>query len=399
MTELCHSSSVRRLSQPAVLIAGILLIAMNLRAPFTSVATLLESLRQSLGFNATAAGMLMILPLLAFVIVSPCVPALARRLGLERSLGLALVTIAAGVVVRAQGTMLALYLGIALIGAGIAVGNVLLPSLVKRAFPQHIALLTSCYVLTMGIMAAIASTAMVPLEQSSPLGWRFAFAVMVVLPVLTLLVWWPQLSSKTAPVITEAATHPATPLWKVPLAWQVTCYMGLNSLLFYTINSWLPSILADNGFALGQAGSLHGLLQLASALPGLVLVPLMPRLKDQRLIAMLAPCMTIAGLLGLWMAPQWAIIWVALIGGGTGATFILALSFVGLRARHSLQAASLSSMAQTLGYLLAALGPPIIGRLYDWQGNWQMALLSCAAIGIVMAGIGGLAGRDIQLPR
>lgn len=408
MTELCHSSPVRRLSHPAVLIAGILLIAMNLRAPFTSIAPLLERLQAALGFNATAAGLLMILPLLAFVVVSPWVPRLARRIGLERSLFLALLTIAAGIVLRVQGSLVALYVGIGLIGAGIAVGNVLLPSLVKRSFPRHIALLTSCYVLTMGIMAAIASALMVPLAQGSSAGWQFAMLVVVILPVVTMGVWWPQLSHRSLPTAAKEAEKGAgkgaarpvrqAAVWRSPLAWQVTLFMGINSLLFYTVNSWLPSMLADNGFSPEKAGSLHGLLQLASALPGLILVPLMPRLKDQRFIAFATPCMSLAGFIGLWLMPGWALVWVLLLGAGSGASFILALSFMGLRARDAMQSASLSSMAQTLGYLLAAMGPPLIGALYDMQGNWQLALMVCASLSVLMAGIGWLAGRDRQLP-
>ncbi|WP_246116524.1 MULTISPECIES: MFS transporter [Cobetia] len=383
---------------PAVLVAGILLIAMNLRAPFTSVAPLLESLQQALGFNATAAGLLMILPLLAFVIVSPLVPRLARGLGLERSAFLALLIIALGIVLRAQGSVLALYLGLALVGAGIAIGNVLLPSLVKRDFPNHIALLTSCYVLTMGIMAAIASSTAIPLEQATTSGWRFALVAMLVLPIITMLVWWPQLSSRTAPLIACAPVARSTSIWKSPLAWQVTIFMGFNSLVYYTVNSWLPTILADSGFTAEQAGSLHGVLQLASAVPGLVLVPLMPRLKDQRMIACLAPGMSLAGFIGLLLAPEWALAWVILIGGGAGAAFILALSFVGMRSRNSSQAASLSSMAQTVGYLVAAMGPPIIGGMHDWFGNWQLALMVCVGACALMACFGFLAGRNLQLP-
>jgi CP family cyanate transporter-like MFS transporter len=404
MTELCHSSPVRRLSHPAVLIAGILMIAMNLRAPFTSIAPLLERLQAALGFNATAAGLLMILPLLAFVVVSPWVPRLARHVGLERSVFLALLAIAAGIVLRVQGNTLALYVGIALIGAGIAVGNVLLPSLVKRSFPRHIALLTSCYVLTMGIMAAIASAVMVPLAQDSTDGWQFAMLIVVILPLMTMVMWWPQLSHRSLPAAAKEAEKGVSrpvrqaAVWRSPLAWQVTLFMGINSLLFYTVNSWLPSMLADNGFSAEKAGSLHGLLQLASALPGLILVPLMPRLKDQRLIAFATPCMSLAGFIGLWLMPEWALVWVLLLGAGSGASFILALSFMGLRARDAMQSASLSSMAQTLGYLLAAMGPPLIGALYDMQGNWQLALMVCAFLSVLMAGVGWLAGRDRQLP-
>jgi CP family cyanate transporter-like MFS transporter len=228
--------------------------------------------------------------------------------------------------------------------------------------------------------------------------------IVVILPVVTMVVWWPQLSHRSLPTAAkEAEKGAARPVrqvavWHSPLAWQVTLFMGINSLLFYTVNSWLPSMLADNGFSPEKAGSLHGLLQLASALPGLILVPLMPRMKDQRLIAFATPCMSLAGFIGLWLMPGWALVWVLLLGAGSGGSFILALSFMGLRARDAMQSASLSSMAQTLGYLLAAMGPPLIGALYDRQGDWQLALMVCASLSVLMAGIGGLAGRDRQLP-
>ena len=167
------SSDARVLSRPVLLVAGILCIAMALRAPVTGVAPLIGMIRAQLGLSSTAAGMLITLPLLAFAGGSLAAAGLARRYGLERTLFGALLLIAAGIVGRSLGSEAALYAGTLVIGAGIALGNVLLPSLVKRDFPQRVAGLTSAYVLTMSVIAGVASAVAIPLAMLSDATWRF----------------------------------------------------------------------------------------------------------------------------------------------------------------------------------------------------------------------------------
>ena len=163
------------------------------------------------------------------------------------------------------------------------------------------------------------------------------------------------------------------------LAWQVTLFLGINSFVFYVMVSWLPAILQDAGYTAEQAGSLHGLLQLMSAGPALFLAPAVRRMKDQRAVAAGAAGASCVAMIGLIVAPGWASLWIVLMGLGMGAGIILGLAFVGLRARHAQQAASLSGMAQFVGYLLAASGPLLIGALHDALGGWSAALALCAA--------------------
>ncbi len=377
----------------ALLLAGILLIAANLRAPITGVAPVLAMIQAGLDLGTAQAGLLTTLPLLAFALLSPVAPLLARRIGLERALFAALALIAGGVALRSVGPLGCLYGGTAVIGAGIALGNVLLPSLLKRDFPARIATVTSAYALTMGVAAAVASATVFPL--ATHLGWRGALAAIVVLPLAALVTWLPQLARHSA---APAAVAPGRPVWRSALAWQVTLFMGLNSFIYYVMIGWLPSVLASSGHSATEAGSLHGVMQLASAFSGLLVGPVVQRMKDQRAAAVGVSLLLSAGILGLMREPGWALLWVACFGFGSGACLILSLSFMGLRTHGPAQAAALSGMAQSVGYLLAAAGPPLVGLLRDLSGGWHLPLALCLALTLVIAGLGTLAGRDIRVP-
>ncbi len=372
------------------LIAGILLIAANLRAPITAVGPLLGLLQQHFSLSSGAAGLMLTLPLACFALVSPLAARLARHAGLERALLLALLLIAGGIVLRSTGSVAALLVGTCVIGCGIAGGNVLLPSLLKRDFPQDLTRLTAIYALTMGAASALGSVCAVPLARG--LGWSWALAAFLVLPLVALLAWLPQLARHTLPNGVAAAATAGT-LWRSPLAWQVTLFLGSNSLVYYVVTAWLPAILATNGYSVAEAGDLHGLMQLASALPGLLLVPLAGRIRDHRPVAASMSACTVLSLVGLLTWPQAAIAWVPLFGFGTGAVLILGLAFVGTRVSTPQQAASLSAMAQSVGYLLAAAGPIVMGRLHDASGSWMAVLVLCALGAVLMGVLGWLAGK------
>ncbi|MFT0548041.1 MFS transporter [Allopusillimonas ginsengisoli] len=380
-----------------LLVIGILLIAANLRAPFTSLAPLLNLIRESFSLSAAAAGMLTTLPLLVFAATSPFVPMAGRRYGLERALIAGVAVLGAGIIVRSFGGVWGLYLGTALVGGGIAVGNVLLPSLLKRDFPNKIAALTGAYSLSMGIAAALASTVMIPLSTASGMGWRFALFASIILPVIALAVWLPL---RTAPPIRTGKRMPAVHtdrVWHSPLAWQVTLFLGMNSFIYYVVAGWLPAILAEAGYSAARAGTLHGLMQFATAIPGLVAGLVIARTRDQRGLAAGVSMLSAVSLFGLAWFPQWALAWTAMFGAGVGATFILGLTFVSMRSGSVAQAAALSGMAQSLGYLLAAIGPPSIGAMYDAYASWTGPLLVCALLALAMAGVGTMAGRAIQI--
>lgn len=390
------TSSPPRGNHGALLIAGILMIATTLRVTFTGAAPLLDAIRTDYGLTTAQTGLLTTLPLLAFALVSPLAAGIARRIGMERSLFVAMLLICAGIAVRSLSSASLLFLGTAIIGCGIALGNVLLPGLIKRDFSQHVARLTGAYSLTMGAAAALGSALVVPLALSG-FGWRGALLLLMVFPLLAFLVWLPQWRNTAHANVTTSRTLHARGIWRSPLAWQVTLFLGINSLIYYVIIGWLPAILISHGYSEAQAGSLHGLLQLATASPGLLIPLVLYRFHDQRSIAALVSFMCAVGAAGFWFMPGQAVLWTLLFGFGSGATMILGLTFIGLRASSAHQAAALSGMAQSVGYLLAACGPPLMGRIHDTQGSWQIPLLAVAALAVVMAVFGLYAGRNKEI--
>ncbi|EOY8536942.1 CynX/NimT family MFS transporter [Salmonella enterica subsp. enterica serovar Infantis] len=382
--------------QGALLIAGILMIATTLRVTFTGAAPLLETIRSDYGLSTAQTGLLTTLPLLAFALVSPLAAGIARRFGMERSLFAAMLLICAGIALRSLPSAALLFAGTAIIGCGIALDNVLLPGLIKRDFSQHVARLTGAYSLTMGAAAALGSALVVPLALHG-FGWRGALLMLMLFPLLAFLIWLPQWrTTRSANLSSSRALHERG-IWRSPLAWQVTLFLGLNSLIYYVIIGWLPTILISHGYSEAQAGSLHGLLQLATAAPGLAIPLILHRFNDQRWIAALVSLLCAVGAAGLWFVPGQAIIWTLLFGFGSGATMILGLTFIGLRASSAHQAAALSGMAQSVGYLLAACGPPVMGKLHDASGSWYLPLSGVTVLAIIMAIFGLYAGRDREI--
>ncbi|HAF53616.1 MAG TPA: MFS transporter [Leclercia adecarboxylata] len=382
--------------QRALLIAGILLIATSLRVTFTGAAPLLDAIRTDYALTTAQTGLLTTLPLLAFALLSPLAAGLARRIGMERSLMIALLLIIAGIALRSLPSAALLFGGTAVIGCGIALGNVLLPGLIKRDFPGQVAKLTGAYSLTMGAAAALGSALVVPVALSGA-GWHGALLMLMVFPLLALLLWLPQWRQRPAGSLSGSRALQSRGIWRSTLAWQVTLFLGINSLIYYVIIGWLPAILQSHGYSETEAGSLHGLLQLATAAPGIVVPLILLRLKDQRGVAGLSALMCAVSSAGLWFMPDLAVMWTLIFGFGSGATMILGLTFIGLRASSAHQAAALSGMAQSVGYLLAACGPPLMGKIHDANGDWRIPLLACGLVSVVMAICGILAGRDREI--
>lgn len=391
-----RTASASPTRQHLLLIAGILLIATCLRVTFTGAAPLLDSIRADYGLTTAQTGLLTTLPLLAFGLISPLAAGLARRLGIERSLALALLLICAGIALRSLPSATFLFAGTTVIGCGIAIGNVLLPGLIKRDFAGHVARMTGAYSLTMGGAAALGSALVVPVAQSGA-GWHGALLALMAFPLLAAVVWLPQLRRHAAASVTGARSLQDRGIWRSALAWQVTLFLGLNSLVYYVIIGWLPAMLINMGYSEAQAGSLHGLLQLATAAPGLLVPLVLHRLRDQRGIAVSTALMCAVSAIGLWLLPGQAVLWTLIFGFGSGATMILGLTFIGLRAGSAHQAAALSGMAQSVGYLLAACGPPLMGKIHDASGDWHIPLIAVALMSLLMALFGGLAGRNREI--
>lgn len=382
-------------SGQALLVWGLLVVAANLRASLTGVGPLLDRVQTDLGLAPAVAGLLNTLPLLAFAMLSPMVPRLAARWGPERLLGGALVVLTLGIAVRWTPTVVGLFAGTVLIGAGIAVGNVLLPSLIRRDFPTKVGLLTSAYATVMGGVAAVASGVAVPISQVAPGGWYTGIGCWIVLALVAVALWFPQM--RTARPASQAIRKRQLP-WGSGLAWAVTAFMGLQSLGFYIVVTWLPQLFQDNGISAATAGWLLFLYQAVAVLTSLAVPAVLRWARDQRMLAMICSAVLFVGYLGLFTAPKLALLWSMVLGFGGGACLVLALAFLSLRAHDATAAGGLSAMAQSIGYLLAAAGPVLFGLLHTMSSGWRapVMLLCVAAAGQTIVAL--VAGRGTVRP-
>jgi CP family cyanate transporter-like MFS transporter len=402
-TPTTTATTTRRALSPALVLVGLLLVAGNLRAGITTVGPVLADIERDLGLTSAAASVLVSLPLLAFAVVSPFAPRLARRVGLEWALGLGLIGLAVGLVLRSLPGLALLWGGTALIGVAIAILNVVLPALVKRDFPTRIGQITGSYSAVQSLFAALAAGVAVPVAGMSALGWRLPLGMWAVLAVVALAVLAPQLRRHTVvarsqdDVSVTAHDLDGGARWRSPwrsaLGWQVTAFMGMQSVAFYVFITWLPSIETAAGVSAGEAG-LHQLFLNGFGIVGSIGCSfLIPRFRDQRLLAMIAPALIIVSGGGILIAPQLSGIWTSVTGVAGGASIVLALSFFGLRTSHHSQAAALSGMAQTVGYSFAAAGPIAAGALHDATGSWTPALAVVIVLQALLVVVGAFAGR------
>ena len=385
-----------------LLVLAIVLLAANLRPALTSVAPLIGQIRTDTGISNGVAGLLTGLPLLTFAGLSPIAPRLARRFGMEWVLLASLLVLASGILLRSAGAVAALFLGTAVLGAAIAVGNVLLPSLVKREFPERTGLMTSMYSAALALSAAIAAGASFPIVERAGIGWRGSLALWALLALVAAVAWFPQIRSSDPANASTGTYRGVTGLWSSLLAWQVTLFMGLQSLAYYVVLTWLPEILQEQvGVSAAQAGWMLALAQVV-VIPAMFLAPVLAdRRPSQYSVVVVAVTLTGAGTLGLLVAASTATaLWVVLLGLGQGACFSLALTFFALRAPDSEHAAALSGMAQSVGYLLAAGGPFLFGVLRDATHAWTvpLALLLAVALCLLVTGLGSARDAHVVTP-
>ncbi|PYG00604.1 MFS transporter, CP family, cyanate transporter [Georgenia satyanarayanai] len=364
-----------------------MLLAACLRAPVTSVGPLLERVGEDTGLGATALGLLGSLPVIGFGVGSALVHRPAMRFGLERVLAFALVALAGAVVLRSVPVAGALWVGTAVIGIASAAGNVLAPAVIKRDHPGRIALVTACFTAVMTTTAATASGLAVPVSDAWGGGWRLPLGALAVVVLPVALLWvvravrTPRPEEEHAPAGLPAAGRRSVTMWRSPSAWVVSVFMGLQSASFFTLATWLPTVETSLGVDPRAAGWHLFVLQLVGMLAGLLVATLMRGRTDLRPLGVAISLCIVVAMGGLLLAPQVAVAWVALAAVGTGSSLVLALSLFGLRTAHSRHTAQLSSMAQTIGYAIAACGPLLAG----WVGgtfSWSFVLVVVGGFGV-----------------
>ena len=254
--ELLQSKAKTKSAYIYIFIAGIVLVAFNLRPAITSLGPLVGMIREDVGLAHWSAGLLMSLPLVVFAVMSPLVPKIASRLTNELTLIIGLTSLLIGIAIRSIPMPFFLFAGTLLAGLGIAIGNVLLPAIVKDKFPEKFGLMTSVYSTSMGLVASLASGISIPLAIDLNLGWQGAQIVWVIPTVVAILVWviLHKKNSKNHSSIQQSSGSNSNRMWRTPLAWQIAIFMGFQSFLFYVTISWLPEILHSHGISMGTAG-------------------------------------------------------------------------------------------------------------------------------------------------
>jgi MFS transporter, CP family, cyanate transporter len=393
MTVNAEARPSRSVAAPAWWIGvAIVLVAANLRPAVVGVSPLLAQIQASERLSATAAGILTALPVLCFGLLAPAAPLLSRRVGIERALLAALVLLIAGFLVRSSGPLAALFAGTVVIGSAIAIGNVLLPSLIKRDFAHRTGLMTGLYTMAISGGGALAAGVTMPVAQAAGLGWHAALAWWALFALVALLCWLPNV--RRAPRPARVGATRVGGLWRDALAWQVTVYMGLQSLGYFAVAAWLPALLVDRGYDPVVAGWLLSLSTVAG-IGGATIAPVLAtRGRRQSGLAVGITAVGAVGLLGVLAPIDVEPLAVVLLGAAQSAALGLALTFVAVRAPDAAHAAQLSGMSQSVGYVLAAAGPFAVGALRDMTGGWTVPLLLLLALLAVQGTAGVLAGRD-----
>lgn len=378
-----------------LLVAGVLLVATNMRPVATSLGPLLHEIRGSQHLSGALAGLLTTIPVLCFGVVAPLAGVLSRRIGIARTVALVLAAIIAGLLVRVSGGVGLLFAGTMLAAAGAACGNVLLPVVVRRNYAHRVGRMSALYTTALVGVAALAAGTTVPLARVIGHGWRGGLAIWAAPAVLALVVWLPQLRREPAPAPTSVRAVRLRDLSRQGLTWHLTVFFAMQSFGFYSLVAWMPSIFRSHGLSGTDAGLLLGLSGIMSA-PAALLVPLVAaRLREQTRIVIAATLVTAGGYCGLLLAPTAAPeLWAVLLGLGQGAAFPLALTMVVLRSGSAQITSPLSTHVQGGGYLLAAAGPFLLGAIHDATGAWTVPLviLIVALVPQALSGIGS--GRD-----
>ncbi len=389
---------------PAFLAAGVVLVAINLRPAAASVGPLLGRIQADTGLTSGWAGALTTLPVLCFGLLAPFAPAMARRLGVRTSIACSMFLLLAGMLIRLVPGAGFLFLGTALAGAGIATGNVLTPVLVRRDFAHRTGAAMALYTTALIAFAALAAGVTVPLADALGGGWRPGLGIWAIPVAVAALAWAPALVRRDAPVGPHRAAHgegahTARTLLRSPLAWWVTLFFALQSGGFYATLAWLPTIFRSHGASESEGGLLLSLTMVVGVITALTVPGLASRARDQRGLVIASCALTAAGWIGILLAPMSApYLWTVALGLGQNAAFPLALMLILLRGGTVASTEGLSTLAQSVGYVLAALAPLAVGAIHGAAHSWTPALILLLALVAPQLVVGLAAGRNRELP-
>ena len=379
-----------------LLVVGVVLLAFNLRPGVTGVPPLFSELTAVMGLSPLTLTWLAAVPVFCFAVFSAPAPALSRRFGEEVALGGSLAVLTAGLALRGLAPDSMLFPGTVLACAAIAVMNVLLTSLIKRRRPDQVGMLLGLYLLSLYVGAIIATGTSVPLAEATG-GPGLALGIWALPAAVALVVWVPQLRHPR-PVRTVGPTRVRIRVHRHALAWQVAFFMGLQSLNYFATLSWLPLLFEDRGASAAHAGFLVSMLGIGGVGTALVAPMLAQRRQSQRALITPIAVATAAGVIGALVAPMSTqVFWTGLLGLGQGAALGVGLYHTIARAATPAVAAALSAMSQGVGYLLAGVGPVVIGVLHTATDGWLAPIVTLLALVFVEWWCGMLAARPLTI--
>ncbi len=371
-----------------LLILGLLLLGVCMRMPITSIPSVIKEIAQTFNVAPTSLGILTTIPLLCFGLLSSVVSATAQRIGNELTIAIAMVLMFIGSYLRIISFPL-LMVGTILVGVAITCINVLLPAIITDKFPERIGSITGMYNTAMTLFAAIGAYAITPITHQS--SWQTAVILISLIALISAIVWLPNLKYNEHATAGQQADK-GTNMWKEVNAWWLLLFFGFQCFVFYSVVAWLPTIAMSAGLSSDQASLIAGLLQLF-ALPFAFAVPVIAAKMTNRQPIMLAAGVSamVGTVMMFFPVNSFAYFCVValLLGAGSTTTFVLAMTLFGLKTKSSADTRNLSGMVQSIGYLIAALGPVIVGNLNAQTHNWfaSVAVILVAAFLFTLFGM------------
>lgn len=358
-------------------IGVIIFISANLRAPITAVSPILDEIKSVLKIDNFQASLLTSIPLIVFAACSILVSKAVQKINIRHGIIYSLLILIIGLYIRIYGNVTTLYAGSLLMGLGICIGNVLTPAYIKDIFPHKIGLMTGLFSVSMSLVAAFASGLSIAIGKWSNAGWKGSLGIWIIGGILALfIILADTLKNKTsAQPQTNHVNHIQFNIFRSKQAWNISIFMGIQSLVYYCLVALLPTLLIDYGMTKTEAGWVFSVLQLAM-LPAMLFSPVLAtKMNNPKVMIYITSVLYILGIsMFIFFKAKYSYISAILIGIAGGFAFSLSILFFSLRSKTMAGTIKISGMAQSIGYLIAAFGPPIFGKLYDVDSTWNYSL-------------------------
>jgi CP family cyanate transporter-like MFS transporter len=387
---------------------ALIFISLVLRPPLAAIGPLLQEITEGLNLDASQQSLLTSIPVFCFGIGAFLSPLLMRRFGLDTSMLLVLSLVLIALLARALFGFELLLLGTVFVGLAIAIANVLLPTLVRVDFADRASLMTSVYTTILAISASGMAATAVLLSHSLG-GWRWVLLLTAIPAAFAILFWLPRFRAGQSHlrVTAESTKGESKAVYRSPIAWAILGFFGIQSLGFYVLLGWLPTILIDSGASAASAGGFLGLATAVGIPSGFALAPLISRLKSLSVLIAISSSLTALGylILGILLVTEtastsgWMFVVCVLISVGQTATFPMSLSLIATRANSQEQTTALSAFSQGWGYLISGLGTFAFGAIGSLMHSWSVVVFAVVALCVLQIALGIYAGRDEKVAK